>query len=142
MASRRGRRIVTAAFLIFAAGFIVTSTVDIGQGVYGKPIANGVAPPPTPECIAGIKSLANALDRGLSVATSANDESMAIAAFLLAGRPEWDTASDTDSACSTTPRGKDAFAALLRLRAADVSFLRRHMAEVAPLRRDVDAYLR
>ncbi len=142
MASRRGRRIVTAAFLIFAAAFIVTSTVDIARGVYDEHVASTEGPPPTAACVEGIKTLVGALDRAVSVATSAKDEPSALSAFSSGAKPEWDAAYGTESACSTTPQGKDAFAALVRLRAADESFLKRRVAEVAPLRRDVDAYLR
>ena len=142
MASRRGRRIVTAAFLIFAAGFIVTSTLDIARGVYGEHVASGEGPPPSVACVGGIKALVGALDRAMSVAAASRDESAALPAFAGATKPEWDAAADVENACSATPQGKDAFAALVRLRAADESFLQRRIAEIAPLRRDVDAYLR
>lgn len=142
MASRRGRRIVTAAFLILAAWFIVTSTVNIARGVYGEHVVSGEGPPPPAACVSGIKALVGALDRAMSVAAASSDESAALQAFATAAKPEWDSSAETENACSATPQGKDAFVALVRLRAADESFLRRRVAEVAPLRRDVDAYLR
>lgn len=142
MASRRGRRIVSAAFISFAAAFIVISTLDIARGVYGKPVASGEAPPPSAACVAGIRVQVAALDRAMSASASSRDESTALQTFVGAAKPEWDGISETEEACSATPQGKDAFAALVRLRAADESFLRRRIAEVAPLRRDVDAYLR
>ena len=142
MASRRGRRIVSAAFLLFAAAFIVVSTVNIARGVYGEPVASGQGPHPSAGCVAEIKVMVAALDRATAAGASARDESAALQAFAGAAKPEWDGISGTENACSATPQGKDAFAALLRLRAADESFLRRRVAEVAPLRRDVDAYLR
>ena len=142
MASRRGRRIVSAAFLLFAATFIVVSTIEIARGVYGEPVASGEGPPPSAACVAGIKVLVAALDRAMAAGASAHDESAALREFAGTAKPEWDGISETENACSATPQGKDAFAALVRLRAADESFLRRRVAEVAPLRRDVDAYLR
>ena len=141
MASRRGRRIVSAAFLLFAAAFIVISTIDIAHGVYGRP-APAAGPPPTRGCLLHIQALAMALDRAMSAAGASRDESAALRAFDAATKPDWDSLPYTEQLCSSTPRGVDAFAALLRLRAAEESFLRRRVAEVAPLRRDVDAYLR
>ncbi|HEX7664354.1 MAG TPA: hypothetical protein VF407_07590 [Polyangiaceae bacterium] len=132
---------MSIAFLAFAAAFIVSSTYQLGRGVFATTAKNGSVPPP-PACVAGISKLEAALDRGLAKASGATDEGAALSAFGAEAQPEWNDLPATQAACDPTPTGKDAYAALLRLRMADESFLKRRVADLSPIRRDVDAYLR
>jgi hypothetical protein len=56
-------------------------------------------------------------------------------------QPEWAEQAAVATACASDPRGQDAFAALLRLKLAEEGFVRRQIVEIAPVRRDVRAYL-
>jgi hypothetical protein len=141
--SRRGRSIVSALFVGVVSVFIVITTAQLGLGVFGKTASKagaGVAPPAA--CIAGISRLTPALDRALGASSPIADDSAALAAFAAATLPEWNDSQNIESACSTTPEGKDAFAAVLRLRRAEEALLHRDVAELSPMRRDVEAYLR
>ncbi|MEO8801333.1 MAG: hypothetical protein ABI551_25815 [Polyangiaceae bacterium] len=129
------------AFLTLATAFVVSSTWQLQRGVFGVTAKDGSAPPP-PACVAGVSRLANALDRGVARASTAADEGAALSSFANEARPDWNDLGLVEANCKASPTGKDAYAALLRLRTADESFLKRRVAELSPMRRDVDAYLR
>lgn len=134
---------MTAAFLTIAVAFVISSTWQIARGVLGlstPAVAN--APPPAPECVAGITRLEKALDRGLEGAAASAEVPDALRRFEAGAEPEWSDRAAVENACNGSLQGKDAFTALVRLRNADETFLRRQVAEVEPIRRDVEAYLR
>jgi hypothetical protein len=141
--SRRGRSIVSALFVGVVSVFIVITTVQLGRGVFGQNAskANGGITLPA-ACIAGISRLAPALDRALAVASPIADENASLAAFAGATLPEWNDSQIIEQSCNATPEGQEAFAAVLRLRRAEEGFLHRQFAELSPMRRDVEAYLR
>lgn len=141
--SRRGRSIASAIFVGIVSVFIVITTWQVARGVFGKGGTSakaGIAPPPA--CIAGISRLGGALDRAVAAASQSSDEHAVNAAFANAVKPEWDDSDKVQADCAATPEGQDAFAALLRLRRAEETSLERHVAEVSPMKRDVEAYLR
>ena len=146
-AKRRGKRIIAGVFVALTSVFIGLSALQIIPQVFGvgvPPIARASASgPPSPACAAGVSSLAAALDRGLAASTAVTtaDEEAAVAAFHTGLSPEWDAEADVARRCGDTARGQDAFAALLRLRLADEHFVRKNVVEIAPLRRNVAAYL-
>jgi hypothetical protein len=139
--SRRGRSIVSALFVGVVSVFIVVTTAQVGAGVFGKSASRaGVAPPAA--CVAGISRLTPALDRALGAASPIGDDSASLATFAAATLPEWNDSQDIESTCSATPEGQEAFAAVLRLRRAEEALLHKDVAELSPMRRDVEAYLR
>lgn len=139
--SRRGRSITSAIFVGIVTVFIVITTWQVARGVFGKSTTKAsVAPPPA--CVAGISRLSSALDRALGSTSQLADERAIDAAFASAARPEWDDSSKVEADCAKTQEGQDAFAALLRLRRAEESFLHRQAAELSPMKQDVEAYLR
>ncbi len=141
--SRRGRRIVSAAFVGVVSVFIVITTVQVGRGVFGKgaPSANGgIAPPPA--CVAGIARLDAALDRAMMTTSRITEEDAVTPAFAQSTLPEWNESPKVEEDCNATPEGKEAFAAILRLRRAEESLLHRQVGELSPMKQDVEAYLR
>jgi hypothetical protein len=139
--SRRGRSIVSALFVSIVSVFIVITTWQVARGVFGKGVMKASVAP-APICVAGVSRLNDALDRALAAASPLTDEHAIDAAFANAARPEWDDSSKVEADCAGTQEGQDAFAALLRLRRADESFLHREVAELSPMKQDVEAYLR
>jgi hypothetical protein len=134
---------VSALFVGVVSVFIVITTAQLGLGVFGKTASRaGAGGAPPAACIAGISRLTPALDRALGTASPIADDSAALAAFAAATLPEWNDSQNIESACIATPEGKDAFAAVLRLRRAEEALLHRDVAELSPMRRDVEAYLR
>jgi hypothetical protein len=142
-----GRRIIISAFITLATVFIGLSAIQIIPAALGVsrddgPIF-GKAAPLSAACVSGVSRLNAALDRGAAsvVTNSAAKEDEASAAFRASLSPEWDGAAAVESACASEPRGRDAYAALVRLREAREHAARRDAVEIAPLRRDVAAYL-
>jgi hypothetical protein len=145
-ARRLARRIVFGSFLLLATTFIVSSAWQLIAGIY--------APAPAPvitdgagvrdearACGDGIAKLSSALERGFLAASTKDDEASALRTLAEAMQPEWAQRAAVEDACATQPRGQDAFAALLRLKLAEEGFVRRQIVEIAPVRRDVRAYL-
>lgn len=158
---RVASRLVYGSFLGLATAFILSSTFQLVVGVFGvgsEPLAaadpspagpDGLNTPSTPStqaCADGIARLSAALDRNLARAVvpegeSVRTEEAALAAFRKGLDPEWTEEAAIQQSCVNEPRGEDAFAALLRLKLAQEGLVRRQMAEIDPLRRNVQAYL-
>lgn len=137
--SRRGRSIASGLFVLFVSVFIVSTTWQIGSGVFAN--KKSKAPPPA-ACVAGISRLVPALDRALAASSAATDEGVGLATFAKNAFPEWNDQEKVAADCGTTAEGQAAFSALLRLRRAEESSLQRQVAELSPMRQDVEAYLR
>lgn len=145
-AKLRGKRIALAIYGTFASTFVLISTWQLANGVFGitiSPIvAATAATAPAPKgCADDIRAMRGALDRAFGVAVTAPDDGAALVSYRRALSPEWDGESAAADRCGGEPRGADAFAALRRLRVAQEASLRRQVVEMAPLRRDLAAYL-
>lgn len=141
---KRVRSLVYGAYTAFAIVFILLSVKALVAGVFhtdGTPLGGGPATPTEKTCADGIRALTAALDRAMVAAAAKHEDAEVRAAFGAALSPEWDGEARLGEICRSEPRGADAFAALLRLRRAEEGFLGRQVAEIAPLRRDVEAYL-
>ncbi len=141
---KRVRSIVYGAYVAFAILFILLSITSLVDGVFhttAAPLSSSTPTPDTKICVDGVRSLTAALDRGRLAAAAKRESADLKQAFDAALAPDWDDEARLSVACGHDPRGADAFAALLRLRRAEEGFLGREIAEIAPLRRDVEAYL-
>ncbi len=152
VARRRGRRAVLATFLFFTVAFIAISATEIISTALGSPVTPIAAitgkddtsadPVKSRECADGVHSLASAVDLAAAAALASPDEKTATTRFRESLAGVWDpNEKPTEASCNSVPRGRDAFAAVLRLREAQEGFIRRQVVEIAPLRRDVSAYL-
>jgi hypothetical protein len=115
-AGRLGRRAGFAVVLVVSVLFVASSTWQITRGVFGlgtTPLPSG--PPQSPEraCAIGIERLAR--DPG-AYAPAAGGRGGASAAS--GARDAWADSESVGRACAATRDGLDAWAALLRLRAA------------------------
>lgn len=131
----RGRRIGLGVVMVAAISFIVVSTTQIVRGVFGlgtTPMASGPTDSPEGQCAMGIRRLARALDR--PVATD-------LPSAGPASEPAWNDTEAVDQACRKAPGGLDAWAALLRLRAAEQQLAQANDEDLQPLRREVTAHL-
>jgi len=150
---QRGRRIVLAAFLSVATVFIVSSTVQITRDVFGASLADprsAALSPLPPACKEGIARLDAALDRAFPRAAAslvaapngdpAGEDAVA-RTFDEALLPEWGDEARVRDACAGGGAAEDALAAVLRLKMAEQSSLRRQAAELGPLRKRVGAHL-
>jgi hypothetical protein len=140
---RRVSSVVYAVYVAVTSAFILLSIKALMDGVFHEPETGSpaaVVASTGKACADGVRTLATALDRGMAAAATAKDEPGAKASFERAISPEWDREAAVGTDCKTDLRGADAFAALLRLRRAEEGFLGRQVVEIAPLRRDVEAY--
>lgn len=144
-ARRLARRIVFGSFLLLSTAFVVSSAWQLIRGIYapGSPIApvGASAPSTAAACADGVAKLTTALDRAFAAATTKDDEAAALKTLSETMQPEWSEQAAVEATCAQEARGQDAYAALLRLRMAEEVFVRRQIAEIAPVRRDVRAYL-
>ena len=144
---RLASRIVYASFLVLVVAFILSSALQIVSAVFGwgseRMATTAAATPTTRACGDGVARLSSALERAFAAAMREDDDATALRVFEEARRPEWTdaTAADVERSCAAAPHGTDAFAALMRLNLTEEAFVRRQVVEVAPLRRDVAAYL-
>ena len=110
-----------------AVAFVGASAAQIIPAVFGfgiRPLPPGSLGTSPRTCGDGILALAVAID-GSGGAL-----------------PDWDQAAEPIArACAASSQGLDAWAALIRLRSARLQLPRDHDAELAALRRNVDAHI-
>ena len=138
---------VYAVYVVAAAAFIISSTAQIAVAVFAEPAPAGspsTSPAVAPECAAGVRTLAGAVDRGVAAAGGAGDPAEAAQKYRAARRPEWDEAQQRElvAPCAGSARGADAVAAVGRLDRAAEGAIRRQTDELAPVRRAVDSFIR
>jgi hypothetical protein len=143
-----GRRVAHAAVIGVAAAFIWASAWQIASAVFGlgeAPVAATweTASPSDRACALGLQTLMTALDRAgassAGAATTPPDD--AAVDFRHALSPEWEGAASIARACSASPRGLDAWAALERLQIAEEQLTRSARSDLDPLRRDLATHL-
>jgi len=131
----RGRRAGLGVVIVVASAFIVISTAQITSAVFGlgtQPLASGPGDSPERRCAVGISRLVRALDRPAGA-----DPPTARAPSAL----DWNDADGVEQTCRTATGGLDAWAALLRLKAAELQLTHAGPADLQPLRDEVAAHL-
>ena len=144
---KRITSVVYAVFVIAAAAFVISSTVQIAIGVLSEPAPGAAAPAPVPvppACAEGVRTLAVAVDRGVAAAAAATDRADAERRYRAARSPEWEAPKHGElvQACAGDSRGIDAVAAVARLDRAAEGAIRRQTDELGPVRRAVDSFIR
>jgi len=137
---------IYAVFTVLAASFVISSTYQIGVGVFTAPDPAGAPPTakPAPACVSGVRTLAIAVDRGVAAAAGATDTAEAERRYRAARSPEWDEAKQRElvEPCAGDPLGADAVAAVSRLDRAAEGAIRHQTDELGPVRRAVDSFIR
>jgi hypothetical protein len=131
-ARQRGRSTGLAVILVVSVAFIGASSAQIIAAVFGlgtTPLPSG--PPDSPErrCAAGISRLAQALS-----APPPGDAAPR-------GNASWADAAGIEQSCRKVSGGLDAWAALLRLQAAESELAQAGQSDLEALRREVAAHL-
>lgn len=126
-----GKRLAHGIVFAVAAAFVGASAWQIASGVFGlgaTPVAASweTASPADRACALGLRALSTALDR---------------AGASSAPPPEWEGAAPVARACSESPHGLDAWAALERLKIAEEKLAPDERSELEPLRRDLATHL-
>jgi hypothetical protein len=147
---KRITSVVYAVFVVVAAAFVISSTVQIAKSVLAEPspgAANATSVTVAPACAEGVRTLALAVDRGVAAAATATDRIDGERRYRAARGPEWDEPKHgellqpcTDPTASA--HGTDAVAAITRLDRAAEGAIRRQTDELGPVRRAVDSFIR
>lgn len=138
---------IYAVFTVLAAAFVISSTYQIGVGVFAPSGSAGASAPLAPACASGVRTLAVAVDRGVAAAAGATDTAEAERRYRAARGPDWDEAKQREllEPCFATPgdgHGADAVAAVSRLDRAAEGAIRHQTDELGPVRRAVDSFIR
>jgi hypothetical protein len=138
---------IYAVFTVAATAFVVASTYQIAGAVLSEPAPDAAAPaavPVSPACAAEVRTLAIAVDRGVTAAASATDRGEAQRLYRAARTPEWDDAKQRAlvGSCAEGAHGAEAVAAVTRLDRAAEGAIRRQIDELGPVRRAVDSFIR
>jgi hypothetical protein len=141
---RLGRKYTIVVFSVLACSFMATTTLQIIFGVFGvgaRPITKMESSGQT-SCAERLRAMEAAVERAVAASARAPDRGVASTRYESALGPEWDDVSSVESLCASEGRGAtDALAAVVRLRTMGEELARAHAVELAPLRRDVAAYL-
>ncbi len=142
---RLGRKYVLVGFVALASIFVVLTTVEITEGVFGYTalVRAGAAPRSLVEgaCSDDLRGLSAAVERAILASSRVSAEGGAVAPYQDALRPEWIHEDAIEARCATDPAGADAFATVLRLRLVGEDLARRQAGELDPIRRTLAAYL-
>jgi len=139
MKKKQARAWMARAIIVIALVFIVVSVSQIIRAVFGAPRAEAATTEDI-ACGAKLRVLEAALERASDAAARA-PETSARTTFDQAVSPEWDNPSSTEQSCASTPRSRDAWTALLRLRRTLEGRAEKDAREVDPVRRDFEARL-
>ena len=141
---------VYAVFVVVAAAFVISSTVQIARSVLAEPSpgdVNATSVTVAPGCADGVRTLALAVDRGVAAAATATDRTDGERRYLAARGAEWNEPKRSEllqpcSAQASGSAGTDAVAAVSRLDRAAEGSIRRQTDELGPVRRAVDSFIR
>lgn len=135
-AGAMGRRVAAGLYLLVALAVAIGGGVQVvAQAFRRHEAAEGGAT----SCKEGLAGLAAAVDRARSAASATDGEDAALDRFRGALRPEWDDRDHIEDLCQSSPQAMAALDAIEQLRYAEEHAARREAAELAPLRRRVQA---
>jgi hypothetical protein len=139
---RRGATVAVGIFVVLSGLFVVSSAWQLCRGVFfvydPAPSATRAEPlDPNGTCAHELRTLADAIERGISASRLAPAATAAAAAFEGALRPEWDREEVVAENCGLEVGGLDAYGAVARLRRAGESFARHRASDLAKPHEDV-----
>ncbi len=141
-AGKRARTMTARVLIVVAIAFIVASTWQVAAALFFQaPAPAGQRTESDEACNAALQKLAGALDRASDRAGRATDEAQANVLFEQSTTPEWNDSGAAERLCASSPRGRDAWSSLLRLRRALEGRSQKDAREIGPVRRDFETRL-
>jgi hypothetical protein len=141
-AGKRARTVTARVLIVVAIAFIIASTWQVAAALFFQAHApTGQRTDADEACNAALQKLASALDRASERAAHAPDEAQANVLFEQSITPEWNDSGAAERTCSASPRGRDAWSSLLRLRRALEGRSQKDAREIGPVRRDFETRL-
>lgn len=135
-AKKRGRRAAFTIFYVLAVGVSVGGSAQIFVQAFQRREAPGLG---VTSCADGLGKLTGAIERARKVASVTDGEDAALADFRKALGPEWEDRDHIEDLCRSSAQSMAALDAIEQLRYAEEHAVRREAAELAPLRRRVQA---
>lgn len=132
----RGRRI---AFVLYLTVALVVATAGGTQIFVQAFERHETQEAQVSSCTEGLSRLAAAVERARTAASVTDGEDAALDHFRQALRPAWDDRDHIEDLCQSSPSSMAALDAIEQLRYAEEHAARREAAELAPLRRRVQA---
>ncbi len=140
--ARRITRVLYATYILLTAAFTISNIAQVVRVLFLAPEDRGARAIRSEPCRKGLEFLATGLERATAEAAGAHDATAAESAYR-AKRSELTSAwRDAESACNTEPNGPEALAAMTRLDRAAEATARRRGEALAPVRREVDSFIR
>jgi hypothetical protein len=135
-ARAKGRRVAFAIFYVVAFSVSVAGGLQVFLQAFQRHEAPELH---ITTCAEGLSRLSAAVERARKAASATDGEDAALADFRNALRPEWDDRDHIEDLCRPAPSSMAALDAIEQLRYAEEHAVRREAAELAPLRRRVQA---
>lgn len=135
-AKARGRRAAFTVFYLLAVGVSVAGAGQIFVQAFQRREAPQLG---VTSCSDGLSKLTAAVERARKAASVTDGEDAALAHFREALTPEWDDRDHIEDLCRSSAQSMAALDAIEQLRYAEEHAVRREAAELAPLRRRVQA---
>jgi hypothetical protein len=138
---KRLKQLASGFMIAVAVPFIAASTWQIIVAVFGVAPTARAATAEEAACTEKLRTLEAALERASDKAAHEADDAHARNAFEAAIAPEWNDEAAAEKTCSPTPRTREAWAALLRLRRGLEGRSQKDARDVGPMRRDFETRL-
>jgi len=135
-ARARGRRVAFALYYVVAVAVAVAGTTQVFMQAFERRAAPELH---VTSCPDGLSRLLSAIERARAAASLTDGEDAALADFRKALRPDWDDRDNIEDLCRPSPSSMAALDAIEQLRYAEEHAVRREAADLAPLRRRVQA---
>ncbi|MBK8256643.1 MAG: hypothetical protein IPK82_28725 [Polyangiaceae bacterium] len=131
-----GRRLAFVVFILVAAAVGISG----GAQVFVQAFSHRAAPQLNIQsCDEGLGRLSAAVSRAREAASGTEGEDSALERYRQALRPDWDDRDHIEDLCRSNPQKMAVLDAIEQLRYAEEHAARREAAELAPLRRRVQA---
>lgn len=141
--ARRTTRLVFGSYIVVLSTFVVSNIWQVVDVLYFGPESDRNARAIKGEpCRRELEAARDGIERAVAEAAGARDATAAEAAYR---QRRAEIASVTQSAeqkCAAEPNGPEALAALVRLDRAGEATARRRGEALAPVRREVDSFIR
>jgi hypothetical protein len=135
-------RLVYGAFIVLLTTFVLSNIVQVVQVLYFVPEAAGARAITDLPCKKSLEAVASGLENAVSAAAAARNADAAESAYRAKKSeitPQW---TEAERACASAPNGPEALAAMTRLDRAAEATARRRGEALAPVRREVDSFIR
>lgn len=140
--ARRMTRLVYGAFIVLLTTFVLSNIGQVVHVLYFEPEAANARAITNEPCKKSLEAVASGLENAVAAAAAARNADAAESAYRAKKTeitPHW---SEAERSCASAKNGPEALAAMTRLDRAAEATARRRGEALAPVRREVDSFIR